>query len=87
MISADSGADAAEADELRSAWATFLGRRSWDRFAPLTFKEPPRPEHIEELFRVWVSMLKRKLRSVRWPKPKEAAMSPSKLKESSRDQR
>ncbi len=65
MISAELSA---EADRLRDAWGTFLGRWAWDWFVTLTFKEAPHPEQADKLFRVFVSKLNRKLYGVRWAK-------------------
>jgi len=51
---------------LVQAWATFLGRWSWDWFATLTFRGEVHPEAADKRFRVWVSKINRALYGPRW---------------------
>lgn len=72
-IQASSTHQAAQANEgastdLRGAWGEFLGRWSWDLFGNHTFRQDAHPEAAFKLFRVFVSMLNRKLYGPRWHK-------------------
>lgn len=55
-------------DKLREAWITLLSRYHWDLFGTLTFRDETHPESAYKRFRLFVSMLNRKLYGPRWAK-------------------
>lgn len=54
------------ASELQSAWVELLDRYHWDLFGSLTFREDTHPESAYKRFRLFLSMLNRKLYGPRW---------------------
>jgi len=58
----------APAEDLRAAWVEFLGRWTWDLFGSHTFREDAHPEAAMKRFRLFVSILNRKLYGPRWYK-------------------
>lgn len=54
--------------DLRGAWIDLLGRWPWDLFGNHTFREDVHPEAAFKAFRLFISMLNRKLYGPRWHK-------------------
>jgi hypothetical protein len=52
--------------DLQSAWIHLLSRYHWDLFGSLTFRDATHPESAYKRFRLFVSMLNRKLYGPRW---------------------
>lgn len=52
--------------DLPTAWGDLLGRWSWDLFGSHTFREDVHPEAAFKIFRLFVSILNRKLYGPRW---------------------
>lgn len=57
-----------KASDLQSSWISLLGRYQWDLFGSLTFREETHPESAMKRFRLFVSMINRKLYGPRWAK-------------------
>lgn len=54
--------------ELQSAWISLLSRYQWDLFGSLTFRDETHPESAMKRFRLFISMINRKLYGPRWAK-------------------
>lgn len=54
--------------DLRQAWCDLLGRWPWDLFGNHTFREDTHPESAFKRFRLFISILNRKLYGPRWHK-------------------
>jgi len=54
--------------DLRTAWVGFLDRWTWDLFGNHTFREDAHPEAAFKTFRLFISILNRKLYGPRWHK-------------------
>jgi hypothetical protein len=52
--------------DLQSAWIHLLSRYHWDLFGSLTFRDATHPESAYKRFRLFLSMLNRKLYGPRW---------------------
>jgi hypothetical protein len=59
---------AAGGSPLRAAWVSLLSRYHWDLFGSLTFRDDTHPESAMKRFRLFVSMINRKLYGPRWAK-------------------
>ena len=51
---------------LQEAWIDLLSRYHWDLFGSLTFRDETHPESAHKRFRLFLSMLNRKLYGPRW---------------------
>jgi hypothetical protein len=63
-----SAAGAEEPQDLTTAWGAFLGRWLWDLFGNHTFRDDVHPEAAAKRFRLFISILNRKLYGPRWHK-------------------
>jgi hypothetical protein len=59
---------ATASEDLPTAWVNLLGRWSWDLFGSHTFREDVHPEAAFKRFRLFISILNRKLYGPRWHK-------------------
>ena len=55
-------------EDLTTAWCNFLGRWLWDLFGNHTFRDDVHPESAAKRFRLFISILNRKLYGPRWHK-------------------
>ena len=65
---ASTDARASDPEDLRTAWTSLLDRWAWDLFATFTFREDVHPERAFKAFRVFLSIVNRKLYGLRWHK-------------------
>lgn len=58
--------DPASTDLLRDSWISLLAEFHWDLYGTLTFREDTHPESAYKRFRLFISMINRKLYGPRW---------------------